>query len=108
MSRCIEKEQDIEKVVRDSAGMIALFYASWCPFCRAFLPVFEKHAAKDERRFCRILTDDMASCEDTYAIDVVPTVLFFRNGAVVKRLDGVPGRGLTEQQLTALIADCHD
>jgi hypothetical protein len=32
-----------------------------------------------------------------YSVEVVPTVLLFKNGKVSKRLDGVLGKGLTER-----------
>ena len=37
---------------------------------------------------------------DKYSVEVIPTVLFFENGAVVKRLDGILGVGLSEKQLS--------
>lgn len=36
---------------------------------------------------------------DEYSIEIVPTVLFFENGKVVRRLDGKPGRGLAGRDL---------
>jgi hypothetical protein len=41
-----------------------------------------------------------------YEVEVFPTVLFFENGAVSKRLDGIPGVGLTEKHLVDFIAAC--
>jgi hypothetical protein len=35
-------------------------------------------------------------------VDVVPTVLLFEKGKVIKRLDGTPGAGLNEKQLKKL------
>jgi thioredoxin-like negative regulator of GroEL len=70
------------------------------------LPVFEKYASKNEEHFCRVEVDNMEQCESKYSIDVVPTVLFFKNAEVVKRLDGTRGEGLNEKQLLSMIDSC--
>jgi thioredoxin 1 len=106
MSKLINNEQELDQVLKSKKGVMVLFYASWCPFSRAFLPVFEKQAEGKEDSFCRVATDNMAKCEDDYAIEVVPTVLFFENGQVVKRLDGISGVGLNEKQLKEMINYC--
>ena len=83
-----------------------LFYAPWCPFCQRFLPVFEKHAERHPDSCFSASTDELDDCEEEYSVKVVPTVIFFEKGKLVKRLDGAPGQGLTEKQLVELMADC--
>ena len=106
MSKLINSENELNQILKTNKNVLVLFYASWCPFSRAFLPVFEKQAEGQENSFCRVMTDTAASCEDTYAIEVVPTVLFFENGQVVKRLDGISGVGLNEKQLKEMVKSC--
>ena len=98
MSKMIESESDLDKVLSECSRIFVLFYASWCPFSQRFLPIFEKHTKNDEKDFCRVLTDEIESCEEDYSIDVVPTVIFFKNGKIAKRLDGIAGIGLNEKQ----------
>ncbi len=85
--------------LKDKDRTLALFYADWCPFSRRFLPHFEAYAAAHPGT-CRIveLGADPEACE-AFDIDVYPTVLEFRNGRLEKRLDGIPGFGLTREQL---------
>lgn len=106
MSKLINKEKDVDELLKSGKPSIVLFYASWCPFCQGFLPVFEKHAKGTAANFCRAEIDDMDTCEEKFSIDIVPTVLYFDKGKVAKRLDGKPGVGLNEKQLEALIASC--
>lgn len=68
--------------------------------------MFEKHAKGRDQNFCRVEVDNMDTCEEKYSIDIVPTVLYFENGKVSKRLDGAPGMGLSETQLKQLISTC--
>jgi len=46
---CSPKE--IREIAGYGDGVFVLFYASWCPFSLAFLPVYEKHAQGRDREF---------------------------------------------------------
>jgi len=95
---------DLEAHLRSRDELFALFYASWCPYSRRFLPVFENHA-RDPGRFA-LVQDDGDTLSDPWAIEIFPTVLFFRKGAVARRLDGRRGAGLNEEELARFIRDC--
>jgi len=99
--REIESETDLRNILRSNESVFTLFYASWCPFCRTFLPIFEKHAQKNDAvRFQRVKIDDEANpLWEEYEIEVVPTVILLDGGKVTARLDGTLGRGLSEEQL---------
>ena len=103
MSKIIGSETDLNKMLNECPSLLVLFYASWCPYSQRFLPIFEKYAEKTEENLCRVLTDEIASCKENYSIKVVPSVIFFKNGKIDKRLDGVLGRGLDENQLVEMI-----
>ena len=36
----------------------------------------------------------------------MPTVIFFKNGKIAKRLDGIAGEGLNEKQFVEMIDSC--
>jgi len=38
-----------------------------------------------------------------YAVNIYPSIIFFHNGAITKRLDGIPGRGLQAKQFKQFI-----
>jgi len=106
--RCVQvdNEQGLKDTLKANERVIALFYASWCPFCVDFLPVFQKCAEGEGLGFL-VVQDDQETMGDRYAVEVVPTVLFFEKGKVAKRLDGVPGVGLNEKKLTDFIDMCR-
>lgn len=106
MSREIDGCRELEKALKAEPRAMVLFYASWCPFCRAFLPVYEKHAEGGDIVWLRALVDEDIDLCDKYGVEVVPTVVFFENGRVCRRLDGVAGVGLNESKLRAMIAAC--
>lgn len=105
MSR-INVEYGLEGMLKSKTRVFVLFYASWCPFSQRFLPIFEKFAQDKTRRCTRVVTDDKASLCEKYSVEVVPTVLVFEEGKVVRRLDGVSGEGLSEKRLKDFASTC--
>lgn len=102
----INTETDLEKTLKTNASVFVLFYASWCPHSQRFLPIFEKYSGKVKYNCYRMaLDDDEVICEK-YSIDYFPTVIFFENGKLSKRLGVEPGGDLTEEQLTELLRNC--
>lgn len=97
---------EIKDTAKSGDGVFVLFYADWCPFSQAFLPVYEKHARGREGEFVRIVLDGNEELFNEHRIEVYPTVLFFRAGRVDNRLDGRHLVGLKEKQLTDLISAC--
>ena len=93
-------------MLKSKDKIFVLFYASWCPFSQSFLPMFEKFAEGKTQSCLRVKTDDKATLCEEYSIDVVPTVVFFRDGKVARRLDGLPGVGLDEKQLIDFAGKC--
>jgi thioredoxin 1 len=105
--RCalVDNEHGLEDTLKANKQVIALFYASWCPFCSEFLPIFER-CAEEKRLSFLVVKDDDETIGDRYSVEVVPTVLLFERGNVSKRLDGVRGVGLNEKMLTDFIHAC--
>ena len=102
----INDEAELEEAVRTRAKLMVLFYASWCPFSQAFLPTYLEHAAAGDPCYARIIVDTGDPLVEKYDIEVFPTVLFFENGKLVRRLDGIFHRGLTKGQLQDFARRC--
>lgn len=83
-----------------------LFHASWCPFCRSYKPTFDEESASLTGRepIDALIDDESNPLWLKYNIEIVPTVIFFEDGKVVKRLDGKPGAGLRRGELSGAIA----
>ena len=90
----------------DRPGLWAVaFLADWCPFCRAFVPKFEALAGSGGAHLAIAdLTSEESPLWERFAVDVVPTVIVFRNGREVLRRDGRLGRGLSEADVKAVRA----
>jgi len=98
--------EDLEAAVRSRDKLMVLFYATWCPFSRAFLSTYLAHASSGDPCYARIVVDDQDALVERFKIEVFPTVLFFEKGRPVHRLDGVFHRGLTDGQLKDFARRC--
>jgi thioredoxin 1 len=106
MSKLITDESGLAKVLKENKSVFLLVYASWCPYSKRFLPIFEEQAENKKINCARVMIDDLEKVVNKYNVNVFPTVLLFENGKVAKRLDGVSGVGLDERELKDLIRGC--
>jgi len=97
----IDSKEELNGVLEKTEKVLVLFYASWCPYCMRFVPVFDKKIGSFKVvSVIRVLLDDYNNpLWDDYDIEAVPTVIFFEKGKVSRRLDGRLSVGLNEKQL---------
>jgi thioredoxin 1 len=87
------------------AGLWAVaFVADWCPFCREFLPRFEARATSSGAGLLFAdVTDEASPLWEEFDLEVVPTVVAFRDGTAIGRLDGILGRGIADPALATFL-----
>ena len=80
----------------DSRDVLAVFCASWCPFCRAFLAIFESIMMKRTKPNGALvdISDENNPLWETFKVNIVPTLVGFRDGATIVRRDRIAGVGL--------------
>ena len=103
----VDNKQDLNIQLKANGKVLALFYASWCPYCMGFVPVFDKKVVNfSVGSVIHVLLDDYDNpLWDEYSIEAVPTAIFFEKGKVYRRLDGKSGVGLNEKQLKAWLEE---
>jgi thioredoxin 1 len=101
----VSEEEELAKHLESNSKVTALFYSSWCPFCRSFLPTFNKHVQKTGLdTFIKVLIDDDENpIWETYSLEAVPSIIVFEKGKVTRRLDCQLGAGLNEKQLVKFL-----
>lgn len=102
-----ELEQDLLKSDRPH---VVTFAAKWCAYCRRFLQkIVDAYTATLEAP--DVLLVDMDSGDgslwEDYDINVVPTIVLYRNGKQVYKKQGRFGAGLGEADLENALMTKH-
>lgn len=84
-----------------------LFYAEWCPFCMEFKPYFEALNPKGFELALADLSNEANPLWDDFRIEVVPTLIAFKNGKAIWRKDGVLSQGLRKEDLEEMRRVLH-
>jgi len=94
-----------ESVERAAGPVVVDFGAAWCPPCRIIEPILES-LAEEYRPRVRVLSIDSDANPVTvarYGVRNLPTVLFFRDGALVDRIVGAVPRAAFQRRFEALL-----
>ncbi len=85
----INNKEFNEKVVKSEKTILVDFFATWCGPCKMLTPVLEKiSTSRGEFNIVKIDIDKEPNLAAKYEIDVVPTMLVFKNGNVVDKIEG--------------------
>jgi thiol-disulfide isomerase/thioredoxin len=106
LSQDISGRKHFQNALDSDERVCALFFASWCPYSRRFLPEFEKTAELYAKKFSSVKVDDQDDLCDEYSISVYPTVIFFDKGKVLDRVDGVLGVGIDVSRFSNSVEKC--
>ncbi len=67
------------------------FYATWCGPCQMMAPILEQVGQRLQGRLkvVKIDSDRYPQLASQYQIQALPTLVLFRQGQVIKRIEGV-------------------
>lgn len=102
------------KVVTDATfeaetnqGLVLVdFWATWCGPCLMQAPILEQVSAEldeDELKIVKLNVDENPATAQKFGIMSIPTLLFKKDGQVVKQVAGVH----TKQQIQAIVAELN-
>lgn len=83
-------EENFEKEVIDSKGLILVdFFATWCGPCQMLGPVLERIGnSRAEFDIAKVDIDQAQNLALKYEVEVVPTMVIFKDGKVVDKIEG--------------------
>ena len=97
-------EKNFDEVLVATEGLVMVdFWAEWCGPCRAIAPVLEELAEASEGRVAlmKVNVDENHGLAARYGIQSIPTILFFKEGAVVDRVLGAAPRAELQSVVNA-------
>ncbi|MEY2976782.1 MAG: thioredoxin [Prochlorotrichaceae cyanobacterium] len=96
-------DQDFNAVVLQAEGLVLVdFWAPWCGPCRLIAPLMDWAAETygDRLKVCKIEVDPNPSTMTEYKIEGIPTLILFRNGEILDRIEGAVAKPKIEAMLT--------
>ncbi|MCP4691769.1 MAG: thioredoxin [Desulfobacterales bacterium] len=93
------------EVLKSDLPVLVDFWAVWCGPCRAIGPMIESLSAEygDKLKFTKLNVDDNPITPSQYSIKAIPTLIFFKEGAVVEQITGAVARVKLEESIKSLV-----
>ena len=81
------------------------FYADWCGPCQMMVPILEQVNAQLQGRMkiVKIDTEKYPELASQYQIQALPTLVLFKQGQAVERIEGAMGASQLVQHLQSFI-----
>jgi len=90
-----------QEVLKASQPVLVDFYTDWCIPCKPMALIVEQIAQnyKNQIKVGKFNIDEGPQIAARFKIEVIPTLLFFRNGQVIDRTRGVMPYPVLEEKI---------
>lgn len=95
MSIAVTKANFEQEVLQSDLPVLVDFWAYWCGPCMAQTPILNEIIMEHPNlmKICKVNIDEEFQLGmDDYQVFSIPTLLFFRNGKLLKKLVGVQSK----------------
>lgn len=97
--------ENFESYKNGELPLVVDLWATWCGPCRALAPIISELAKEYEGKLvvgkCDVEENDDIAME--YGVRNIPTILFFKNGALVDKFVGAASKDKVEEKFKALL-----
>ena len=87
-------ETGFDRLINGTKQLVLVdFWATWCGPCRAIGPLLEKLAKEhgSEVVVVKVNVDESPALAQQFDITAIPTLLFFKEGAIIDQMRGLVG-----------------
>ena len=89
ITKITDAENFKDEVLKSDKLTLVKFEADWCGSCKKMAPIYEKAASTFEKiKFTTVDTDDLSDLAKEYGIRGIPTFIFFKDGKIIRKLEG--------------------
>lgn len=99
-------DENFESEILNFSGFaIVDFFSMWCSPCNMLMPVFERLSMSPQNtdiRFGKLNTAENLGAARRFGVDAIPTILFFKDGKLVKKLLGYQNENALQKCINEL------
>ncbi|KAF2438348.1 thioredoxin domain-containing protein [Karstenula rhodostoma CBS 690.94] len=86
----ISEPSEFRNLLNNHTYLIADFFATWCPPCKAIAPLYEQlskaNSTPSKVTFVKINIDEVPELAAQFQISAIPTFLIFKDGVQIEEI----------------------
>lgn len=82
-------DSDFDEFVSEHDVVLVDLWADWCAPCKRLEPILEELAGEVDAAIGKLNVDENREVPSRYSVTAIPTMLLFKDGEMVDRLQGL-------------------
>ena len=101
----IEDNSFDDEILKSDKPVLVDFWAPWCGPCKAIGPIVEELSQTfgEQVKFAKCNVDNNPVTPSKFGIKAIPTLIFFKGGAVVEQITGMVAKSKLEDAISKML-----